>query len=340
MQRHTLFIVSLLILTTLSLARSKEESKKEEAEPQSEAVKEYTGLKYTIQVQEFDDKSGVAAIPVEWKIAMPWLQDGAGDPSSAPALPSALQSMLNNALHESGAFLVVAPSREREDLRKNKYESETSEVVKGDRTAQAGKMAPAQLLVYASIIGQGVTESKGNRVGNLLGTGIGVGSKKETSEITFQIDVYDATTGLTVASKTITGTSVSKSKSSNFFGLEQSKETNDNLALASMDALNQAVNLIINSLDVIPWVGTVVGKTPDGKVMINAGERESVKQGQKFTAGKADRVEDPDTGETLDWWVEEAAILEVTELKDKMAYCKIVSSKGDIVKGMKITPSK
>lgn len=340
MQRYTYFLVSLLILTTLSLARTKEESKKEGAEPQSEVVKEYTGLKYSIQVQEFDDKSGVAAIPVEWKIAMPWLQDGAGDPSSAPALPSALQSMLSNALNESKAFLVIAPSREREDLRRNKYESETSEVVKGDRTAQAGKMAPAQLLVYASIIGQGVTESKGSRVGNLLGTGIGVGGTKETTEITFQIDVYDATTGLTVASKTVTGSSVSKSKSVRMFGLEQNKETNDNLANASMDALNKAVELIINSLDVIPWVGTVVGKTPDGKVMINAGERENVKAGQQFKAGKSERVEDPDTGETLDWWIEETATIEVTELKDKIAYCKVVSSKGDIDKGMKISPVK
>jgi curli biogenesis system outer membrane secretion channel CsgG len=339
MQRNLLFLMTFLFLASLSSARSKEDTKKEDPAPQTTVSKEFTGLKYTIQVQEFDDKSGLAAVPVGWKVSMPWLQDAAGDPSGAPSLPSALQSMLSNALHESGAFLVIAPSRDREDLRRNKYEAETSEVVKGDRTAQAGKMAPAQLLVYASILGQGVTESKGTKVGNLLGTGIGVGGSKETTEITFQIDVYDATTGLTVASKTVTGTSQSKSKSVRMFGLEQSKETNDNLANASMDALDQAVALIIESLDVIPWVGTIIGKTPDGKVMINAGERENVKSGQQFKAGKSERVEDPDTGETLDWWIDETATLEVTELKDKMAYCKIVSSKGAVEKGMKFTPT-
>ena len=76
------------------------------------------------------------------------------------------------------------------------------------------------------------------------------------------------------------------------------------------------------------------------KVGINRGTREGVAEGMKFQVGTSEDVVDPDTGETLDTTIKKVGVIEVTEVKEKLTYCKTIEGAGKIEKGMAAFPIK
>ena len=70
--------------------------------------------------------------------------------------------------------------------------------------------------------------------------------------------------------------------------------------------------------------------------MINRGSREGVKVGSKFVVGGVEEIVDEDTGEVLDSEMTQVGKLEVTKVKEKIAYCKAIEGGEAIKKGMTI----
>jgi hypothetical protein len=111
---------------------------------------------------------------------------------------------------------------------------------------------------------------------------------------------------------------------------------NDNVGLAVQDACAQAVDFLIAQLPNIQWSGSVV-MVKDGKVYVNRGSREGIAVGQSFSVGEVEILRDPDTGEVLDQSMSEVARLKVSQVKDKLSICDVVSgSVGAVAKGMTI----
>ena len=97
----------------------------------------------------------------------------------------------------------------------------------------------------------------------------------------------------------------------------------------------QAVEFLTKQLEKIPRQGTVA-LVKDGKIMVNRGTREGVAVGQVFVVGKSEDVVDEDTGEVLDASMTQVGRLEVTEVKEKVSYCKALEGDGKIEKGMAV----
>ena len=72
------------------------------------------------------------------------------------------------------------------------------------------------------------------------------------------------------------------------------------------------------------------------KTILNRGTREGVRKGDKFIAGQVEELVDPDTGEVLDYDMKIVGELKVTEVKEKVAYCEVLS--GAVEKGMTVFP--
>ncbi|MEZ4549857.1 MAG: FlgT C-terminal domain-containing protein [Desulfobacterales bacterium] len=103
------------------------------------------------------------------------------------------------------------------------------------------------------------------------------------------------------------------------------------------DAVAQGVEFLVSQLEDIPWEGSVVLAKPD-KIIINRGAREGVNPGARFDVGGIEEIVDPDTGEVIDSEMTKIATLEVTEVKEKIAYCKVVKG-GGVEKGMTVFPA-
>jgi hypothetical protein len=95
---------------------------------------------------------------------------------------------------------------------------------------------------------------------------------------------------------------------------------------------------MVKQLPDIPWSGSVA-LVRDGSVYINRGERDGVATGQSFTVGKRVVVRDPDTGEVLDESVDQVARCEVSEVREKLSICKVVSGDASAIeRGMAVFP--
>jgi len=112
---------------------------------------------------------------------------------------------------------------------------------------------------------------------------------------------------------------------------------NDNVGKACEDAVGKAVEFLTGQLETIPWEGSVV-LVKDGSIVINRGSREGVAARTTFDVGSAEQLVDPDTGEVLDSDLKKVATVQVTEVKEKISYCKVTESSGQIEKGMSIFP--
>ena len=89
-------------------------------------------------------------------------------------------------------------------------------------------------------------------------------------------------------------------------------------------------------LESIPWEGSIMLAKED-KLVINRGTREGVAVGQKFQVGSTEELVDEDTGEVLDVEIKTLGTTEVTEAKEKIAYCTPLAG---AEKGMSVLPVK
>jgi curli biogenesis system outer membrane secretion channel CsgG len=278
-------------------------------------------LRYSITVSNFENKAGWRG---QWDIG-----DG-------------FTEIMTNALQDSGWFIVLGDKQMRYEAMEEQDFGESGRTAQGKKTPKIGRMTPAQLLVKGAITH--VQHSTTGGEGGINIRGIQLGGAKDTAEINITIYLVDSETGQVKASTDVVGKSDRKGGRVGYFGGglggltgALSGHKKDNVGKACEDAVGQAVDFLIKQLDNIPWEGSIV-LVKDDKIIINRGEREGVKVGQKFTVGSVEELVDEDTGEVLDIDMTQAGVIEVTKVKEKIAYCKALEGGDKIEKGMTIQP--
>jgi len=202
-------------------------------------------------------------------------------------------------------------------------------------------MTPAQLLVRGSVTHVQTSTTGGK--GGISFRGIRVGGSGDKAEVNITIYLVDSSTGQVKASTKVVGKSGRKGLSLGYHGSKLgglrgnlAGFKKDNVGKACQDAVNQAVKFLVGQLDEIPWEGSVV-MVKGATIIVNRGTREGVAVGTSFAVGEIEELVDPDTGEVLDSDLTEVATLEVTKVKEKIAYCKVRSGEG-VKKGMSVYP--
>ncbi len=278
-------------------------------------------LRYSITVTDFENKAGWRG---QWDIG------------------NGFTEIMTNALQESGWFIVLGDTQMRQEAMAEQDFAASGRTAGGKKAPETGRMTPAQLLVKGAITHVQDTTTGGS--GGINIRGIQLGGAKDRAEINITIYLVDSETGQVMASTDVVGKSDRKAGNIGYFGGGLGGVTGalsghkvDNVGKACQDAVSQGVDFLIKQLDNIPWEGTIV-LVKDDKIIINRGEREGVKVGQKFTVGSVEELVDEDTGEVLDVDITQAGVLEVTEVKEKIAYCKALEGGDKIEKGMTIQP--
>ena len=159
--------------------------------------------------------------------------------------------------------------------------------------------------------------------------------------------LVNSETGQVTASTKVVGKSNRKGLDLGYFGSGLGGLTGDlegfskdNVGKACEDAVGQGIKFLIEQVQSLPWEGTIV-LAKKNKIVINRGTREGVTVGNKFDVGSVEQLIDEDTGEVLDEEMTKITTLEVTKVKEKIAYCKAIGGGGNKVKkGMTVHPAK
>ncbi len=278
-------------------------------------------LRYSITVSKFANEAGWRG---QWDIG-----DG-------------FSTIMTDALQASGKFIVLGDAEMRGVAMAEQDLAASGRVAGGGKAPATGQMTPAQLLVRGSITH--VQDSTTGGTGGVAIRGIRLGGGKDNAEVNITIYLVDSRTGQVKASTKVVGKSAKRAVSVGYSGSALGGLTgnvgghmNDNVGKACADAVAQAVDFLAGQLGKIPWQGSVA-LVKDDSIIINRGTREGVRQGMLFDVGKTEEIVDDDTGEILDSSLTKFAKLEVTEVREKVAYCKVVDGGEGITKGMAIFP--
>lgn len=264
------------------------------------------GLRYTIQVTKFENNAGWGG---QWDLG-----DGWG-------------AVLTEKLESSGKFIVIAEADMRNAAMDEQDFANSGRTVAGSSKApKTGQMTPAQLLVKGVISAFDDGTSEGG--GGLSYKGIGIRAKGGTARIAGTVYVVDATTGQVTASEPFEaevkkrGLGLSVSKHGFHGDVGGFKKTPAGEVMS--EACEDVVKFLHSQTEAVQWSGKVVRGGVD-KIIINRGEREGVKKGMVFRLGESEEIRDPDTGELLYNDFAETSKIEVTNVKEKIAFCKLVS---------------
>lgn len=309
-------LISLLVPLTSTVADPKKGSG---ASSEIEASSARGGMRYRVMVSKFEDLSNYN-FPAGYIVTNAW------------------EEYMTNALNNDGRFLVIAGKDDRVEARQEEVFAEKSGWAQNpDNGPKTGRMAAAQLLVRGTVT-HVEAHSGGAKASTSLG-GLFSKIKGDQAAITLIVKLYDATTGIVVASREVTGKSTAAAidmfglPEGTNVGLSQSKD----LAKATSHALKQAVDFCAEQLGKIPWMGAVADAEDQTDVIVDRGAREGVVIGQEFVVGTARPIVSDETGELLTYRKKPIGRLKVTELEEKAAYCEPVGvMKSAIADSMKI----
>jgi curli biogenesis system outer membrane secretion channel CsgG len=278
-------------------------------------------LRYSITVSKFKNEAGWHG---QWSVG-----DG-------------FATILTAALQDSNEFIVLGDKEMRNEAMDEQDFAASGRTAKGKKSAQTGRMTPAQLLVRGSVTH--VQQSTSGGGGGLSFMGVSIGGSTDSAEVNITMYLVDSETGQVKASTKVVGKSDRSGLSLGYHGSGLGGLTGDmdgfmkdNVGKACEDAVAQGVEFLVDQLEDIPWEGTVSLVKP-GKIIVNRGSREGLTEGTKFDVGDIEEIIDDDTGEVLDSEMTKIATIEVTKVKDKIAYCKIINGSG-VAKGMTIFPA-
>ena len=277
-------------------------------------------LRYSITVSKFPNEAGWSG---QWDIG-----DG-------------FTTIMTDALQQNGKFIVLGDSEMRQEAMAEQDLAASGRMAGGNKAPQVGRMTPAQLLVRGSITH--VQDETSGGSGGLSFKGISLGGSKGKAEVNITIYLVDSETGQVKASQKVVGQAGRRGLGVGYSGsalgglggnLEGFKK--DNVGKACENAVVQCVEFLEKQLESIPWEGSIMLAKED-KLVINRGTREGVAVGQKFQVGSTEELVDEDTGEVLDVEIKTLGTTEVTEAKEKIAYCTPLAG---AEKGMSVMPVK
>ncbi|MCB1042507.1 MAG: hypothetical protein KDC35_06200 [Acidobacteria bacterium] len=267
------------------------------------------GLRYSIQVIEFENKSGWHG---QWELGHAW------------------DALLTDSLTQSGKFIVVADPEMRAAAMDEQDFAASGRTAGGNKAPQTGQMTPSQLLVRG-VIHQFDDGTSGGGAGASY-KGIGIKVKGGTALISGVIYVVDSTTGTVTASHEfqqemkLKGVGLSLSRHGFHGDVGGFKKTPAGEMMSK--ACDEATSFVVSQLDRIQWTGTVVKS--GSKIIVNRGEREGVTKDMVFAVGESEEIRDPDTGELLYTDVTKSATIKVVDVKEKIAICELVSGEAPI----------
>jgi len=286
--------------------------------PMALAAAEGGNLRYSISVAKFDNEAGWHG---RWDLG-----DG-------------FTTILTDVLNETGKFIVLGDSEMRGAAMAEQDFAASGRAAGGKKAPKIGRMTPAQLLVRGSITH---VQETGGGEGGFSFKGIRLGGSGAKAEVNITLYLVDSETGQVKASQKVTGTSGKRGIGVGYYGSKLGGLTGDlsgfqkdNVGKACEAAVSEGVEFLIKQLEEIPWEGSVVLVKAD-EVIINRGTREGVTAGMQFKVGDVEELVDPDTGEVLDSEMTTIAELEVTSVKEKIAYCKASSGADKVEKGMTV----
>ena len=275
-------------------------------------------LRYSITVSKFENEAGWSG---QWNVG-----DG-------------FTTIMTDALQQNGKFIVLGDSDMRKEAMAEQDLAASGRTAGGAKTPQIGRMTPAQLLVRGSVTH--VQDDRAGGSGGLSFKGIRIGGSGGKAEVNITIYLVDSETGQVKASQKVVGVAGRRGLNLGYSGSalgglggDMEGFTKDNVGKACEDAVVQCIEFLEKQLESIPWQGSVMLAGAD-KLVINSGTREGVSVGQKFQVGSAEKLVDPDTGEVLDTEMHTVGTTQVTEAKEKIAYCAPVPG---AEKGMTVTP--
>jgi len=279
-------------------------------------------LRYSITVSKFKNEAGWSG---RWDVG-----DG-------------FTTIMTDALQSSGRFIVLGDTEMRGEAMREQDLVASGRTARGKKAPKMGRLTPAQLLVRGSIT-HVQDQTTGGR-GGLNFRGISVGGSGGQAQINITMYIVDSETGQVKASEKIVGKSGRKGLSLGYHGSRLGGLTGDlagfkkdNVGKACEDAVGQALKYLVGQLETVPWEGSIV-LAKSGKIIVNRGTREGVTTGMKFKVGSIEELVDEDTGEVLDVDMTEVGTVEVTQVKEKIAYVKALSGGDKIEKGMSVFPA-
>lgn len=260
------------------------------------------GLRYTIAVNDFENRSGYAW---QWDLGYAW------------------ETVMTDLLQQSGRFIVLGAPDMRGAALDEQDLGASGRTAQGAKTPEIGQLTPAQLLVKGAITHAQVSGGGG---AGISVKGFRIGGRKKSATINATVYVIDSTTGQVLASKDIESTSAKRAGRLGYTGHGWSGDTdafkNDNVGKALEDAVSQAVEWMETQLPSITWRGSIA-LVEGGTVYVNRGTREGVTSGQRLVVGSETVLRDPDTGEVLDRMVEQVAELQCDTVKEKVSLCSV-----------------
>lgn len=279
-------------------------------------------LRYSVMVKQFKNESN-------------W--------SGRYSLGEGMTTIMTDMLHESGWFITLGDDQMREAAMQEQDFAASGRTAKGKKSAKMGRMTPAQLLVRGSITH---VQEVGSKKAGFNYMGVSLGGDTGSAEMNFTIYLVSSETGQVVASTKVVGESGSKGYKIGYSGADLGGlrgafggEDMDNVGKAAEDAVGKAVQFLVQQLESIAWEGSVI-MAKGSKIIINRGSRDGVSIGKKFQVGEIEELVDPDTGEVLDVDMTMVAKVEVTKVKEKIAYTKIIDGDDGVRKGMSVFEDK
>lgn len=270
----------------------------------------YTGLKMAVGCKDFGNEAGWQG---QWELG------------------NNLSIMLESALFDTGRFVLV----EREKLADVIAEQD---LANSGRTAPAKKVAQSGLIRPCKYLATGaitvVEEDQSGSAGGFAIGGVAIGGGKSKSQITIIAKLIDTTTSEIVAKKSITGKAgkvalgigISGTIGGHGFGTAMGGFAKTPLAEAAQDCINQAALFFAQTMETLPFEGSVIKVTDGGEVLVNRGSEFGVAVGQQFVMQESgELITDPDTGAILG--NEQGKVLgtlTVSRVQEKMAYCTAV----------------
>ena len=266
-------------------------------------------LKKTVAVSRFDNRSG-------------W--------SGEANLGTGLADQLNNALVESGKFVVI----ERQTLEDIIGEQDLAASARFavSKSAQTGKLVPAQILIKGTVTEfQTETSSSGTGIGF---AGFSIGGESTKSHVGIILRIIDTTSGQVLDSIRVEEKSEDGGLSLgvNFAGFNFDTEGFEKTPLGqtAQKAIDKAVQKIVAHLENIALTGKII-KVGNESVYSNLGSRNGVSEGDVFNVySPGEELIDPDTGENLGDEKTKVGTLRVTSVKEK--FSKAVMETGTEVK--------
>ncbi|MDD5557641.1 MAG: CsgG/HfaB family protein [bacterium] len=268
-------------------------------------------LRKIVAVAKFDNKANVA---------------------SRFDLGTGMQAQLINALKRSDRFVV----REQELLRDVFGEQDLAQSgrMAESRTAEIGKALTAQYLVRGTVTEFDEAEFSDSKGFSMYGVGVKGG--KSRAHMAVVIDLIDTTSGTVIASQRMEGKAEGRGAGGGLSvphvsggRIEHGKQKHTPVNKAMQVCIDNTVYFIMQELDRQPWSSAIVKADGEGPIVIRGGTEDGMEPGYRFGVyRRGEDLRDPTTGELLDVERKKLGAIEVTQVREKIAFATPVVGSG------------